>query len=99
MPAGAHHRRQQLGVGGIGDVIDGHAVEISLEQVVALEGQVRIRESKPGDGQMHFLGKLRNHSAYAHLADHLLNLGVIGIGGAQLECVGLFEQEKVLESH
>ena len=40
LAAGADHRGQQRCLGGIGDVINIHAVKISLEQVIALERQV-----------------------------------------------------------
>ena len=50
LPAGADHRGHQRGVCRIADVKNIHAVEISLEQVVALEGEVGVGE-----------GQLRNH--------------------------------------
>src|SRR5580658_5805097 len=82
----------------MGDVKNIHAIKISLEQVVALERQVRVRESKLGDDQPHRLLVLRG-VAYAELSKNLLYLRIIGIGGAQLKRVGLLEQKEVLDAH
>src|SRR5262245_56815536 len=42
LPARTNHRRYQLGLGGIGDVIDIDAIKITLKQVFSLERKVRV---------------------------------------------------------
>jgi hypothetical protein len=42
LPTRTNHRRYQLGLSGIGDVIDIDAVKITHKQVISLEGNVRV---------------------------------------------------------
>src|SRR5262249_33134023 len=42
LPTRTNHRRYQLGLGGIGDVIDIDSIKITLEQVFPLERKVRV---------------------------------------------------------
>src|SRR5260370_40467676 len=98
LTAGADHRSQQRGVCRAGDVVDIYAVEISLEEVVALEGEVRVRECKLRDRELDRLGKLRDVTD-AELADGLLNLWVVGIRYAELKRVGFLEQKEGLDAH
>ena len=51
LAAGADDRGQQRGIGGIGNVIDVDAVEISLEKVVALKCEVGVGEGQLRDDQ------------------------------------------------
>ncbi len=76
---------------GIGDVIDIHTIKIPLEQVIALERKVRVRESQLRDHQLHRLRNLRD-VADTKLANRLLHLRIVGIGGAELKRVRLLEQ-------
>jgi len=66
--------------------------------VVALEGEVRVRECKLRDRELDRLGKLRDVTD-AELADGLLNLWVVGIRYAELKRVGFLEQKEVLDAH
>src|SRR5215510_4281980 len=48
---------------------------------------------------MHFFRELCNHGSYAELANHFLDLRIIGIGGTQLESAGLLDEGEMFEAH
>src|SRR5579864_3302563 len=47
---------------------------------------------------MHGFWDLRD-VAHTELVNRLLHLGIVGIGSAELEGVGLFDEQEVLEAH
>ena len=99
LPARAHHGSHQLGVRRIRDVKDIHAIKISLEQVVALERQIRVRKGQLRDRQMHLLGNLCRNLANAEQANRFLHSWIVRVRGTQLKCIGLLEQYQMLEAH
>src|SRR5258708_12680447 len=80
----------------MGDVVDTHAIKIALEQVVALEGKVRVGKGKLCDQQVRWLW---NPLAASHteLPNNLVNLRIVGIRGSQLKPFRLFNEQKVLD--
>ena len=82
----------------MGDVIDTQAIKIPLEQVVALEREVRVRKSQLRDHQLHRLWHLRG-LAHAELAKHLLHLRIIRIGDPQLKRAGFLDQHEVPDAY
>src|ERR1700690_3306597 len=90
LAAGADQRGEESGVGGIGDVVDIDAVEISLEEVIALESKIGIGESELGNYHLKLFGHFRG-IADAELAESLLDFGIVGIGGTKLKGVRLLE--------
>ena len=98
LAAGADHRGQQRGLGGIGDVINIYAVKISLEEMVALEREVRVREGELSDHDLQWLRDLHS-AANAELLNGFLDFRIIGIGGAELKRVGLLHELQVLHAH
>ena len=59
LPAWTDHRSQQAGLRRIGDVINTEAIEISLEQVIALECEIRVAKSQLSNNQLYRLGDFR----------------------------------------
>src|SRR5579859_8087174 len=94
----ADHRSEQRGVCGIGYVVDVHAVKIPEEEVIALEGEIGVRESELGDRQLNRFGKFRDVTD-TELADGFLHFRIVGIGCAELKGVGLFKQKKMPDAH
>src|SRR5258708_30296797 len=81
----------------MGDVVDTHAIKIALEQVVALEGKVRVGKGKLCDQQVRWLW---NPLAASHteLPNNLVNLRIVGIRRSQLKRVRLFNEQDVLDA-
>jgi hypothetical protein len=98
LPARAHQRSQELGIRRMGNVIDIHAIKISLKQVVALERKIRVRKSKLRDDQMQGLRHLCDIRR-VELPQHLQHLWIIGVSGPELKCGRLLEKHKVLDAH
>ena len=98
LSAGADHGGHQRGLGWIGNIENIHSVEISLEQVIALESHVRVSERQLRDHDLEIFRNFRL-GRNAHLAHHLCHFGIVGIVRPQLECVRFLDQQQVLQAH
>src|ERR1700735_5463356 len=78
LPARAHQRSQQRSLRRIGDVINIHAVKVSLEKVVALKGQVRVGERELRDHNLQSLRHLQRNTAMPSWLSVFPTLGSAG---------------------
>ena len=96
LAAGADHRRQQLCLCRVRDVVNVYAVKITHEKVITLKGKVRIRERQSGDRQSLRRRQLRRirdpkrteRGFYALAGD---------VRGAELKCLRLRQKVNVTD--